>query len=535
MTRLLRLLLIEDSPNDAEVLLDELRSAGFDPVARRVETRADLERALEVTWDVILCGYRLPEFDAPTALAVVRERQPNAFCIVVSGTVSEEHAVTSMRHGAQDFISKDRLGRLVPAIERGIRDSEVRMKHARTESTLRATEASFRAAFELIPDGILVHREGQIVHANGAAVRLLAAPNAGPLIGRPVLDLFAPSDQDLLRIRLDAGDALKARTPLMELSMVRLDGRSVDVETTAMPVLFDGEPSVLTVVRDVSARRELVARTMQVDRMLAIGTLAAGVGHEINNPLAYIMANLGFAGDELGRVQRALESRRGIDPSMTALVDALSEVVLALGEADDGARRIRDIARDLRTYARADDDEPQLVDVREAADSALRMAAPELRQRARVIREYGEVPSIVSSRSRVGQVLLNLLVNAAHAIGDGRPDANEITVRIRSEGPSVVIDVCDTGCGIAAEHLDRLFTPFFTTKPVGRGTGLGLSISRRIVRALGGDIHVQSEPGRGTTMTVVLPAAHPGTTAETDTESALRAHTARARGAPTAA
>jgi PAS domain S-box-containing protein len=517
MTRPLRLLLIEDSPDDAELLLRELRGAGFDPQSRRVATRQDLERALDVAWDIILCDYRLSGFDAPAVLAIVRERQISTPCIVVSGTVSEEHAVTAMRHGAQDFISKDRLGRLVPAIERELRDSEVRIKQAITESTLRATEASFRGAFELIPDGVLVHRDGHIVHANGAAVMLLGSASVDDLVGRSVLDLFAPSNRELVRMRLDDGDALKERTPLVELSMVRLDGRSVDVETTAMPVLFEGEAAILAVVRDVSARRELVARTMHVDRMLAIGTLAAGVGHEINNPLAYIMANLGYAGEEVARVRQTLEPRRANDPAIASLLNALSEVVLVLGEADDGARRIRDITRDLKTYARADDDEPELVDVCEAADSALRMAAPELRQRARVTRDYGEVPPIVSSRSRVGQVLLNLIVNAAHAIGEGRPEANEISVRIRREGPSVVIDVRDTGCGIAPEHLERLFTPFFTTKPMGKGTGLGLSISRRIVRSLGGDIHVQSDLGRGTTMSVVLPAAPGASTAETPT------------------
>lgn len=510
MTRPLRLLLVEDNPDDADLLLRELRRAGYDPRAKRVETRSALEQALQGTWDVILCDYSLPTLDAPTTLAIVRERQANTPCIVVSGTVGEEHAVTSMRHGAQDFISKDKLSRLVPAIERELRDSEVRIKHARAVSTLRATEASLRAAFELIPDGLLIHREGQIVHANLAAAQLLGAPGVDGLIGSSVLALFSPAQQEIFGPRDSEHDHRAMPTAAIELSMLRLDGRSIDVEATATPVLFDGEPAMLAVIRDISARRELVARTMQLDRMIAIGTLAAGVGHEINNPLAYIMANLGYVSDELLRMQKSLANLSLNDPTVSQIAAALADVAGVLGEAEDGARRIRDIARDLKAYARSDDADEDLVDVREAADSALRMAAAEIRPRASVTRDFAQVPPIRAGRSRVGQVLLNLILNSAHAIGDGKPDANEILVRIRPEADRVSIEIRDTGCGIPPENFERIFTPFFTTKPTGKGTGLGLSISRRIARALGGDIHVQSAVGRGTTMKVVLPAAsHP--------------------------
>jgi CheY-like chemotaxis protein/anti-sigma regulatory factor (Ser/Thr protein kinase) len=154
------------------------------------------------------------------------------------------------------------------------------------------------------------------------------------------------------------------------------------------------------------------------------------------------------------------------------------------------------------------------------------MATPEIRQRARVVRQYGEIPPVRANASRVSQVLLNLIVNAAHAIPKGAYEANEIAVRIRSEGESVIVEISDTGCGIAPEHQDRLFTPFFTTKPVGQGTGLGLAISRRIVRSLGGEIQLDSEPGRGTTARVVLPAAR-DTASETASRPAAVAPRAR--------
>ena len=504
MSRPLRLLLIGDSDEDAAMLVREVRRGGYDPVVRRADTHASLGRALDEPWDVVLCHPLVAGLDAPAAIAIVRARQSATPCIVVSVTGGgESAAVAASRSGAQDFV--DTLSRLVPAIERELRDSEMRLKHALAESTLRATEASFRAAFELIPDGVLVYREGVVTHSNGSAAALLGAATPANLVGRPFPELFAAPEQAAVLARMEELRGSSAPARLAELSMVRLDGSLVHVETTAMSVLFDGQPSVLAVIRDVSARRELVARTMHVDRVLAVGTLAAGVGHEINNPLAYVMANVSYASGEVTRVQQQLEKFTEREPFVGALATALSDVVGVLAEIEEGAGRIRDIARDLNTLAR-NDEELGLVDLPAAADSALRMAAPEIRQRARIARHYGEVPPIRASASRVSQVLLNLVINAAHAIAKGAHDSNEIAVHIRAEGATVVVEVRDTGCGIAPENLDRLFTPFFTTKPIGQGTGLGLSISKRIVRSLGGDIEVESTLGHGTIVRVTLPA-----------------------------
>jgi PAS domain S-box-containing protein len=505
MSRPLRVLLIEDSDDDAALLLRELHRAGYEPESRRVDTAPALEQALDASWDLILCDYRMPTLDALSAVTLVRGRQVDTPFIIVSGTVGEEHAVAALRSGAQDFVLKGKLTRLGPAIERELRDSETRIKRALAESTLEATEASFRSAFELIPDGVLVCKQGRVVHANAAAASMLGAKGQDELLDRPLPDLFAQSDQQGVRERMQETQGSQAAVSFGELTMVRRDGGLINVETTAMSVLFDGEAAILGIIRDVTARRDLVARSMQVDRMLAVGTLAAGVGHEINNPLAYVMANVAYATDQAARIKRRLQSLAGQDSSIDAAVTELSEMVSVLSEVDEGTRRIRDIARDLNTFAR-NDEELRPVDLRAVADSALRMAAPEFRQRARIVRQYEAVPPVRASVSRVSQVLLNLLINAAHSIEKGAYESNEVAVHVRSESSKVVVEVRDTGCGIPAEHLDRVFTPFFTTKPVGQGTGLGLSISRRIVDSLGGQIDVESSPGRGTTMRVVLPA-----------------------------
>ncbi|MBV9950115.1 MAG: hybrid sensor histidine kinase/response regulator, partial [Myxococcales bacterium] len=214
---------------------------------------------------------------------------------------------------------------------------------------------------------------------------------------------------------------------------------------------------------------------------------------------------LAFARDQLARTRRRFEPVARHDGPNWAAAGELAEIAGVLSEVEEGARRIRDIARDLNTFAR-DDEELRPVDLRTIADSALRMAGPEVRQRARVVRQYSDVPPVQGSPSRLSQVLLNLILNAAQSISPGAYDANEVAVRIRQVDQNVVVEVADTGCGIAPEHRERLFTPFFTTKPVGQGTGLGLSICAKIVRSLGGTIEVESEPGRGTVMRVVLPS-----------------------------
>ena len=236
-----------------------------------------------------------------------------------------------------------------------------------------------------------------------------------------------------------------------------------------------------------------------------MGTLAAGVAHEINNPLAYVIANADFIAGELPQVMRILQT---VDDAVAA--DAgrrLSELVEILADAREGAERIRNVVRDLKTFSRSDSDVAAPVAAQRVTEASINMAWNEIRHRARLVKSYRPVPPVLANESRLGQVVLNLLVNAAQALPEGRAADNEIRVSIDTDGHDVFIVVEDTGPGIAPEHLSRVFEPFFTTKPVGQGTGLGLSISRNIVQALGGDISVTSTVGRGTTFRVRLPAA----------------------------
>jgi len=277
------------------------------------------------------------------------------------------------------------------------------------------------------------------------------------------------------------------------VQFVRADGTFVTIELfTAKELDFDGMTSCVLVSHDVTEKRELQTKAQLADRMASIGTIAAGVAHEINNPLTYVVGNVRAIHEALSRTD-AQTSRE--------------ELAQLAAEAISGTERVEVIVRDLKTFSRAQTEAVGPLDVCAILESAARMAVSEIRLRARFVQDFEDVPLAVGNAQRLGQVFLNLLINAAQAIPTGHVEENEIRVVARGVGDRVSIEVRDTGSGIAPEHLSRIFEPFFTTKPVGVGTGLGLAICHNIVSSMGGTITVESALGKGTTMRVVLPAA----------------------------
>lgn len=257
--------------------------------------------------------------------------------------------------------------------------------------------------------------------------------------------------------------------------------------------------------------KETQARLQMADRMASMGLLAAGVAHEINNPLAFVVANLDFVRQSLGALRTA-------PPAPSELGARLDAIAFALGEAQEGATRVRSIVLDLKTFSHPDADQRGPVDLCRVIDSAVNLGRSELRGRARVVREFHAIPPVLGNEGRLSQLFLNLLVNAAHAIA-ARGDAATMDHQIRlivtpGDGGGVLAEVADTGTGIAPEHMSRLFDPFFTTKPIGVGTGLGLAICHRIVKALGGELTASSVAGAGSSFRVWLPAAPDGAAIE---------------------
>jgi PAS domain S-box-containing protein len=362
-----------------------------------------------------------------------------------------------------------------------------------TSDRLRAHD--FRALIEVMPDAIGVYESDRVLYANPAMVELLGYERADEVVGMPAIEVVFPEDRAFVVARMRAFGERGKHAPPPEERFCHRDGSPVPVEVSTRAIVFDGVPATLVHARDLTERKHLEAQVVMGDRLASVGRLAAAVGHEINNPLAYVLANVDLALERLAEPDAGAPAR-------------LAEIVEMLTEAREGANRVRHIVRDLKVFSRGETEAKSRIDPRRVLDSCLNLARGEIRQRAEVVRRYEETAPVLANEARLGQVLLNLLVNAAHAIpeDDDRPHRIEVGTRSDAEG-RVVIEVSDNGVGMREELRSRIFEPFFTTKTAGRGSGLGLSIARSIVVALGGSISVESEVGHGSTFRVVLPAA----------------------------
>jgi len=355
----------------------------------------------------------------------------------------------------------------------GLRDSEERYR--------RSIDSANDAIFAVEPTTF------DILDANRKAGELArCAP--GDLIGRCFLDLY-PDDQRERGRDFAARVATAGEGTLPEIDLASPGGGRFPVSISASMIVHGAGRFLQLICRDLSERKRMERELVQAEKLSTVGVLAAGILHELSTPLSYVQANLDQAKEDVAALEegpRARALRSGIE-------DAL-----------EGSQRALTIVRDLRIFARGNDGKRSAFDVNDAVRMALRMAQHELKHRATVVTELGQVPQVVGQLTEVSQVFLNLLVNAAHAIAPGDPKRNRVQVVTAVEGERALAKVSDTGAGIAPEALTRIFDPFFTTKPAGVGTGLGLAISRDILTRIGGGIRVESTVGRGTTFTVEL-------------------------------
>jgi PAS domain S-box-containing protein len=366
---------------------------------------------------------------------------------------------------------------------------------ARSFDRIARSEQRYRTLLEHAHDAIAVISPDGIVHEVNRRFLELLGYRDDEVRGKALLDFSvegAAAENQAIFEELAAPEA--GVGPTVELR--GKDGLSRTMQFSLARLEVPGEPLLLAIGRDVTEERRTQERLVVSDRMAAIGTMAAAVAHEINNPLSALLANLSLAVRALGH----LRDQGGLPPE-------LDELDGEVRDAREAAERLRDISRDLRIFAREEEERRELVDVNLVLESAARLAWNEIRHRARLVREYGRVPPVLASEARLGQVVLNLVVNAAQAITEGTAEQNEVRLRTRSEDGQVLIEVADTGSGMSEEVRGKLFRSFFTTKPAGVGTGLGLAICHRLVSALSGTITVESTPGRGSTFRVTLPAA----------------------------
>jgi len=366
--------------------------------------------------------------------------------------------------------------------------------HAATSQALRESEKRFRDLVDAAPDGVVILRGPVIVFLNARAGQLLGLSETARGVGRVITEFLHPDDRERAATRIRKLLETGGLDERAEYRSVDARGEEHTVEISSIPIEYQGGPAVLAFARDVTERKRMELKLLEADRLTALGVLSAGVAHEINNPLAYVLLNLEYLKRELPKA--------AADP---ARIEAL---MMRVQDACHGADRVASIVRDLRTFARGEETAREPVSLEAAIEAAVNIAHPELRLRARLERRYQTVPAVDGNAGRLEQVFLNLLLNAAQAFApESDPNSNVIRVSLRAAGSLVVAEIADNGPGILPELLGRIFDPFFTTKPVGVGTGLGLPICRGIVQTHGGEITVDSKPGAGAVFTVSFPAS----------------------------
>ena len=505
MGKPLRVLMVEDSEDDALLVLRELRAAGYDLTHERVDTAAALEAALDRhPWDLVIGDYSMPHFSGTAALGMLRQRGLDVPYICVSGTITEELAVAAMKAGAHDYVTKGQLKRLLPAIERELREAQGR-------ATLRATEASFATLVEHAPVGIYRSSpEGRFLSVNAAVVRMLGYETGAQVLNLDMArDVYADAAE---RQRLVERDTYSDRQyDNVEATWKRRDGRLLTVQLSVRAVRnAAGRVDYYeTFVRDVTDQRRLQQQVLQSQKMEAVGRLAGGVAHDFNNLLTVITSYSDLLLEDL------------------APGDAKRDDVEQVRKAADGAAAL---TRQLLAFSRQQVVEPRVVSLNTVVEGLQKILR-------RVIGEDVELaitlaPDLGAVRADVGQleqVLMNLAVNAR----DAMPTGGRLTIETANvehdpdyardqEAAAVrrfaMLAVSDTGCGMDEATKARIFEPFFTTKDVGKGTGLGLATVYGIVKQAGGFIWVYSEPGQGTSFKIYLPAVD--ATAERTTAAA---------------
>jgi PAS domain S-box-containing protein len=383
--------------------------------------------------------------------------------------------------------------------------------------------AILRAMWDQSADPMYVKDlRGRYILINEAGARIIGR-NASEVIGKDDSELFPP-ETALEFMANDRAVIASGRAASYEDSGT--SGGVTRHYLTTKTLYRDDEGKVVAIVgmsRDITEhrraeellRKDLQERLVQADRLASVGTLAAGVAHEINNPLTFVIANLDPLDRKLASLERALEflgdEGQTLDPDAQALVTEArtnaEEAREMLRIAHEGTERIRQVVSDLRTFSREDAEHRALIDVRWILDSAINLAKNEITRRARLIRDYADVPPIEANAARLGQVFLNLLVNASQAIPEGDVEGNEVRIRTGSHADGrLLVEISDTGAGIPDDIARHIFEPFFTTKSSGTGMGLGLWICHSIVTSMGGEINVDSIVGRGTTFRLALPS-----------------------------
>ena len=495
------ILVVEDERIVARDIQRSLVDLGYKVPATAASADQAIRLASERCPDLVLMDIRIKgERDGIEAATILRQRfdVPIVYLTAYADEATVERAKLTQPFG---YLMKPvKTYELRSAVEIALFKHEM-------DKQLRDRERWLSTTMRSIGDAIIsTDAAGRVNYMN---------PVAETLTGWKAEQAQGRMSEEILRLVRDD----RGRTPMVNPLQIALDeGRPLNVDgllvrstgperfisDNTSPIVDDGGSvlGAVMVFRDVGEQRRLQRQLEQADRLASVGTMAAGVAHEVNNPLTFILSNISFVLEEV--------RQRLVQPGAPDVRTWMKELEAALADAEEGTKRVGKIVADLKTFTRPSADLVETVDLNEVLNWSLGVAGHELVARGRVVRQLGDVPPVDGSSTRLGQVFVNLIINAAHSLDPARRETNEIVLTTRTDADGrAVAEIQDTGCGMTAEVMDKAFDPFFTTKTNGQGTGLGLSVSHGIVESFGGTIAFESEPGRGTLARVVLPAGRP--------------------------
>ena len=506
----LRVLILEDSPMDAEIVLRELRRAGYAPEWQRVETESAFLAALETAPELILSDYNLPNFDGLRAVALVRGRGLETPFILISGMEGEDHAVAAIKQGADDYLLKDRLARLGSAVAHALESQRLRTARRQSEAALAGEHELLRTVIDNLPGYIFAQdTAGRYLVSNRAHGQWLCGPDATKLIGKTAFDFFP--EETARAFAADDETVMRTGQPVLEREeTTEVDGQRHWYQLAKLP-LRDQHGQIIGLVGlkiDITARKSLEEQLLRAQRMEAIGALAGGIAHDLNNTLAPILMASEFL---------KISTK---DPETAHIIDTIH----------DSAQRGAGMVKQILTFACGTAGERGVVQVKHLLRDMIGIARQTFDQAIAIRSDVAsDIWPVLGNPTQLHQILLNLCVNARDAMPEGgtltltasnvRLDqtATEFSPEAKP-GAYVALAVKDTGTGMTPEVQKRIFDPFFTTKPPGKGTGLGLATASGIIKTHGGFLTLESAVGKGTTFKVHLPAQLDAATQAAETE-----------------
>ncbi|MEQ8188543.1 MAG: PAS domain S-box protein, partial [Candidatus Eremiobacterota bacterium] len=491
MNQELTVLIIDDCEDDAILLAREISRAGYKVYFEYVSSLTSLEKALESNrWNIIISDYSLPGFNGLAVLNMIKDRGYDIPFIMVSGTIGENLAVEIMKSGAHDYVMKDNLTRLVPAIKRELREAEIRREKKLAEEALRKSEERYRILFEHANEGILVLKKDKIIFANPKFLETTGYME--DISEKSFIEFIHKDDRDMVmnyHYRRLRGEKVPDN---YTFRFYDGEGNTRHVQLSGAMINWDGEAAVLVFLNDITEKKKLEEELLKIEKLESLGLLAGGIAHDFNNILASVLASI-----SIGKVM--LENNEK---------DKLFEL---LANVEKASLRAKDLTYQLLTFAKGGMPVKKTGIISDVIKEAANFAVIGTKSTCEFYFPEDLWPVSIDE-GQISQVIQNLVLNAEQSMNGGTISISGENTLIDEKntfnlmaGKYVKISVHDHGCGIEEKYLQKIFDPYFTTKQ--KSSGLGLTISYSIIRNHSGHIVADSVPGKGTTVTFFLPVS----------------------------